>query len=260
MDILKSVILTSLLAISAGAQAESVQDLSGWQTDGDGIWAYSESTNTWSQSQNTNGGAFLYEDSGNALGKAVSGTITVKTTGDDDWIGFALGYNQGDDVNNNADYFLLTWKQADQSNFSEGLRLWHVTGAFNLSYLVDGISSSNIKQISQSRNYNDTGWLDFVDYNFDLTYEKSAMGIFINESLEYALTPDAFGLTQFHAGSFAFFNASQGGASFGSVLYDDINNVLDIEQQGALASEVPLGGAFAGLALAGLFGFRKRND
>ena len=91
----KSFIALALFS-AFSVQAEVVQDLSGWQTDGSsGNWTYNAESNSWYQSENTATGTFLYDPSADALGKAVEGSIKV-SGGDDDWIGFALGYDAGD--------------------------------------------------------------------------------------------------------------------------------------------------------------------
>lgn len=251
--------LFAALSSSSFVHAEDVQDLSSWQTDGDGVWTYDDLTNTWTQSYNSKVGAFLYGDTNTSLGMAISGSITVNTASDDDWIGFAIGYNEGDDVNDDADYILLTWKQSDQGDWSEGLRLWHVTGAFSYNYITEIANDPSFTLISKSTNYSETGWEDFTEYNFDVTYDVSALGIFINDSLEYALTPGDFGLETFADGNFALFNSSQSGVVFSNVVFAEITSVLDIEQQEALANEVPNGSTGFALCLAGLLACRGRK-
>jgi hypothetical protein len=49
---------------------------------------------------------FLCSD-GNVVGSALQGVISVQSTEDDDFIGFAFGYAPGDNENPNADYLLF---------------------------------------------------------------------------------------------------------------------------------------------------------
>ncbi len=59
----------------------------------------------------------------NAHNKLIEGTleVTENPTADDDYIGFALGFNPGDSGNSSASYLLVDWKQVTQSfNFTGG--------------------------------------------------------------------------------------------------------------------------------------------
>lgn len=52
----------------------------------------------------------------NSQGQPLSDEITVQTRNDNDFVGFVLGYNEGDVINASADYILIDWKQSDQTD------------------------------------------------------------------------------------------------------------------------------------------------
>jgi len=59
-------------------------------------------------------------------------TLAVNTVGDDDFIGWSIGYEQGENFQNSGDWLLFDWKQNTQDvngNLANaGLRVWRVTG------------------------------------------------------------------------------------------------------------------------------------
>ena len=145
---LKSLPLLTAGLLSFSTVAETVNDLSGWVVEDaentDANWEYVVETNTWKQMVNTTDFTYLYDPSSTSLGKAVSGTISVNTGGDDDYIGFVLGYQPGDLMNENADYLLLTWKQATQGNMREGMTLYHVQGSLDRAYRREHANTNNL--------------------------------------------------------------------------------------------------------------------
>ena len=76
---------------------------------GAGVWTVSGSGD--SVYQSVNGQPTLFYSNFNAINSDITGTIRV-TGGDDDYIGFALGFMPGDTSNATADYLLVDWKKA----------------------------------------------------------------------------------------------------------------------------------------------------
>ena len=75
-----------------------------------------------------------------------------------------------------------------------------------------------------------------------------------------SIAPGDAGLETFEEGSFGFYNFSQGGVTYGSVIYDDVEVLINDEKFANLANAVPFEGAgFAALAALGLAGFRRRK-
>ena len=108
-------------------------DLSGWiengfqGNNGAGTWTVQPGNDSVLQSTNGDPTVF-FEPGSNAQGTTLKGTIKVNTSGDDDFIGFFLGYQDGELNSNNADFWMIDWKQGDQSPAVDGLALSHVTG------------------------------------------------------------------------------------------------------------------------------------
>ena len=86
------------LAVSliATAAAAAPVDLSTWVQDGDGDWELAADNQSVFQDINSRPTTY-HNNQALSQGKSLSGTITVSSPpGDDDWIGFVLGYTQGD--------------------------------------------------------------------------------------------------------------------------------------------------------------------
>ena len=101
-------------------------DLSTWTDDtflntgGQSNWVVQNAPTNDEVEQTVNGlPTVFYDPNVNAQGTALSGRVQVTTTGDDDFIGFVLGYNAGELESLGAagdGFFLVDWKQGNQSN------------------------------------------------------------------------------------------------------------------------------------------------
>jgi hypothetical protein len=251
-DMFKRLLATTAIALAAGAaQSETIQDLSDWQTDGSGTWTYDAEANSWFQSINTPGGTFLFDPSASAIGKAVTGNITVDASSpDDDIVGFALGYNDNDYSNENANYFLLTWKARAQSGWDEGMKLWHVTGALqNGQSLWAPQNHSAMRLVTSANTLGSTGWTSGQEYSFDLTYDTNVMGVYFDDNLEFALSNGDAQVDSFAPGGFGFFNFSQDKVTYGGVSYGSTQDIVSEEKLEGIASVVPTNGAPLALLL-----------
>ena len=262
-----AIALGALVAFgSLPLHAETVSDLSNWQVEGDGTWAYNVDQNSWYQSENTPEASYLFDPTGESLGKAISGTITV-TGSDDDMIGFVVGYDSGENASTDANYLLMSWKGLNQNGWFEGMRLWHITDAMTLEEtrsrgdnVWDPGTNSGMALLDTATNLGSTGWDKDESYTFDIAYNGSYLAIFVNDELEMSIAPGDAGLETFEEGSFGFYNFSQGGVTYGSVIYDDVEVLINDEKFANLANAVPFEGAgFAALAALGLAGFRRRK-
>lgn len=97
--------------LSAGSALNAAPvDLSSWQLDGGGNWTFlSQDAPNDSARQNSNSPPTILFNNLNSQGTALKGTIEVQTAADDDFIGFVLGYDDGDITGSNAttDYILV---------------------------------------------------------------------------------------------------------------------------------------------------------
>jgi len=261
MKLFKLGVLAISLGLTATAHAD-VENLSDWQSDGDGVWSYSEDTNSWFQAKNTAETVFLYDPDSQALGKAITGHIGVGESIDDDVIGFALGYEGGDLYNDDADYWLVSWKKRTQNQWAIGFDLWHITGALSGQSLWSFTDIAHVEHIANANTLATTGWSTNTEYSFDITYNEKALGVFVGDSLEFGITAEGAGVSEFSEGGFAFVNFSQDSVTYKGVQFDDIEQIVSNEKLEQLASAVPVQfGAFAwlGLASAGLLANRKKG-
>lgn len=136
-----------------------------------------------------------------AVNKRIEGTWLVDTTGDDDHIGFALGYQ------NIYQTYVLEWKKNAQGATPRGY-------SFNLYDLpADGSAGSPDflgKNTTQgvSLHSNDAGWISHRLYDYTIDYRPGDIKVSIREEgqllEEFQITDD-----RFTGGRFGIFNFSQ---------------------------------------------------
>ncbi len=230
-----------LLSASSAAMADSV-DLSSWAGTDGGHWTLQSGNNA--VLQTTNGNPTMFYNNQDSQGSALSGTIKAVSGWDDDYIGFVLGYNDGDLGSSSADYILIDWKKNDQTvsgwGYGEaGLSISRVTG--ELSSGDAWSHSGNVTELQRGSSLGDTGWAYANEYTFDLIFTASLIEVSVNGNTELSITG------AFNNGSFGFYNFSQS-----NVLYAGI-------QESALP-EVPLpAAAFMFVpALLGFMGLRRK--
>src|SRR5262249_27688356 len=132
---------------------------------------------------------------------------------DGDYIGIALGYDQGDLDNPSADYFVLLWSAAD------GLTLVRVAGnpmsGAAASWLVPPVPSALVTIVG-------TGpigsWAHDTSYTLESVFTQGRLRIRINGMTQFDVLASDLSLSQFHAGGLAFFNYSQAAAFYQDVL------------------------------------------
>jgi hypothetical protein len=222
-------------------------DLSFWSANGPGNWTLQPGNNAVSQSLNR--APSVFHNGKNSQGLQLSGEITVQTTGDDDYIGFVLGYNEGDTNNSASDYLLIDWKQSDQGGFFGGTalsglavsRVTDVLGESSGAWLHD--SSDGVQELQRGTNLGSTGWLDNTTYEFDIVFGSSLVEVFVNDVKELSIEGS------FNDGSFGFYNYSQS-----NVLYSAIDETI--------TPPVPVPAAvwLFGSGLIGLVGIRRKSS
>ncbi|MEC7299970.1 MAG: VPLPA-CTERM sorting domain-containing protein [Pseudomonadota bacterium] len=196
-------VCAALLPVAAAA---APVDLSTWTANGNGIWNLAGDNNSVKQTQNNNPTVFINHN--NSQGLALSGTIKVETTSDDDFIGFVLGYNNGDLTNGAADYLLIDWKQGNQTYHgctgSAGLSISRVSGQLgdnSGAWCHD--PANNVTELQRATTFGNTGWLDNTEYTFELIFTGTNVQVSVNGQKELDINGS------FANGSFGFYNYSQ---------------------------------------------------
>ena len=138
-----------------------------------------------------------------AFGVFLEGTIQVGSNGDwdDDYIGFVLGYEAGDDFSPDADFLLVDWKQADQDGARRGLAVSRVRGVAAAGDLWG--HTGHATEIARAATLGDTGWQDRREYRFRFEHSASRLRLWVDDALELDLAGD------FPDGHFGFYNYSQ---------------------------------------------------
>lgn len=219
--------LLGAIALSSSFSSHAVPvDLSTWVAEGGSSnWMVQGAMND-SVFQTVNGDPTVFFDpTANAQGTALSGTITVETAGDDDFIGFVLGYQSGEISSAVSDFLLIDWKQGNQTfgGFglaTAGLSISRVTGAglgANPDTKFWNHSDPGIEELQRATNLGATGWADNTEYLFDLVFNSNLVEVFVDGILELSITSADAGVGAFADGSFGFYNYSQSRVRYGAI-------------------------------------------
>jgi len=206
-----NLMIGATISISSAASA-TVIDLTSWESDGVGSWSVQAGNDSVLQTTNGVPGVF-FESGSNARDTQISGEITVNESGDDDFIGFVLGYQDNELRSSSSDYWLIDWKQSDQywgpfgGTGLEGLALSHVVnGSVEASFWTH---SNGINEIARGNNLGSTGWVDFTTYTFDIVHTASLIEVQVNGNVELSVSNADAGVTEFTDGAYGFYNFSQ---------------------------------------------------
>jgi hypothetical protein len=137
--------------------------------------------------------------------------------GDDDVIGFLLGWQPGDSSNATANYVVVDWKKVTQAfqnwgTATAGLAISRQTGTFTRGYGNGPIDlwshTLNCTELARSTTYGNTGWSFATDYFFRVIYTPANVEVWVNNQLELGVTG------AFTPGRFACYNYSQSRTGF----------------------------------------------
>jgi len=139
--------------------------------------------------------------------------------GDDDYIGFFIGFDAGDSTNPNADYLLIDWKKANQSfNWGtggalarRGIAVSEVFGIPHQDELWGHVDKNHaatplgqgVRELQRGKTRGDVGWLHGTEYKFRFQFRPNSLRVFVNDVLELDIAGD------FTDGNLGFYTFSQ---------------------------------------------------
>lgn len=202
----------SLAAIANPAHADPT-DLTGWVREGSGgTWVVAPDNN--SVRQTVNGDPTIFYSDFDAFGRQLSGTIRVNGTGDDDFIGFVVGFNSGE-LTGPGEFYLIDWKQLNQNynGFAPaGLALSRVTmGLADNTGAWAHNPALGVTELARGATLGSTGWADLTTYTFDIAYTASNLTVSVNGIEQFNINGS------FSDGRFGFYNYSQADVTYAGI-------------------------------------------
>ena len=211
--------------------------------------------------QSVNGQPTLFYSDFSAFGTLTKGTIRVTNDGDDDYIGFALGFQPNGTTNSAANYLLVDWKKATQyydfgapsstpgTTANVGLAVSRVTGIPTADEFWGHTNftentSGGLQELARAITLGSTGWAYDTDYEFAFDFGPNNLDVYVNNVLQLSIAGS------FSNGRLAFYNFSQSSVNYSAFTIDD----------GTYPSPVPEPGTILllGIGLVGLAGLRRK--
>lgn len=207
--------LIGIAGFAASAFAAPV-DLSTWTREGTGTWNLQPGNNA--VIQTVNGDPTVFYSDYLAFGNRLSGTIKVGTTGDNDFIGFVVGFTPGDLTDGTSNFLLIDWKQGNQGSFGcsgdLGLAVSAVSAGLGNNAGAWCHEGFGVSELARGATLGATGWADNTTYTFDIEYTSSNLKVFVDGVLQNDINGT------FTDGRFGFYNYSQAQVTYAGITTD----------------------------------------
>ncbi len=221
-------------ALSIPLAAQSQVDLSTWTAEsyaavsGFGAGRWTVASGGGSVVQSVNGQPTLFYSDFEVSNLRIEGEL-VPGSGDDDYLGFALGFRPGDSTNPGADYLLVDWKKATQGfNFGApsctpgstaqiGLAVSRVRGIptadefwghVDLDASPCSTPADRVTELARGTNLGSTGWVSGRTYRFRFDFTPTQLVVFVDGVQEMSING------RFDGGRMAFYNFSQANVTY----------------------------------------------
>lgn len=239
--------VSDLAGNNASSQTRSITivrdlniNLTEWKANGTGNWILQTDNRTILQTLNAE--PTMYHNNVDSQSDIfeLTGEITVKTSSDDDFIGFVLGYKDGDLNKENVDYLLIDWKQGDQGDGKKGLSISRITNKLTLGAWSHD-ASQGVTELQRGMSLGNVGWRDNTSYIFRIIFTSTLVEVFINDVKELSISGE------FSDGAYGFYNYSQGSVLYSAIRAEANTNIpptanAGVDQNITVGTEVILDG------------------
>lgn len=231
--------LALVIALASVAPAKAaVVDLNDWTAEsysavsgfGAGVWTPTADGS--SVTQSVNGQPTLYYSDFDAYGTKVTGKIRMANSGDDDFVGFVIGFDPGDTSSSGANYLLIDWKRGTQSfNFGtpsttpggvaeSGLAVSRVTGIPTADEFWQHTdyadhTGGGLEELERGATLGATGWEFNTDYEFTFDFGPNDLEVYVNGVKQLDITGS------FANGRLGFYNFSQASVTYSAFSVDE---------------------------------------
>ena len=225
LAMVSSVFLTTPVGANSGQKV----NLNEWTTENyydTGYWSVASNHKSVTGTQSTTETISLFYSDFSVYNTRIQGTVAVKTSSDDDYFGFAIGFNPGDSSNPSADYLLIDWKQTYQSVHGgpgwQGLALSRITGYPSSTYARRDFwrHIGAVTELNRGTTLGYTGWNDYREYDFTIEFTPTSLKVYVDDVLQFDITGS------FSDGRFAFYDFSQQYVEFSNFTVQTITEAI----------------------------------